>query len=80
MNTWAQGSPNLYFFDLCKRSTKEQKRKTVLELGGDFKYSLASNLTADLTYNTDFAQVEADQEYVNLSRYSIFSLKNAPSF
>ena len=34
------------------------------DLGLDLKYGLTSNLTADLTLNTDFAQVEADQEQV----------------
>ncbi len=40
--------------------------------GLDVKYSLTSNLTLDLTVNTDFAQVEADDERVNLTRYSLF--------
>ena len=40
--------------------------------GFDVKYSLTSDLTLDLTYNTDFAQVEADDQQVNLSRSSIF--------
>jgi hypothetical protein len=43
-----------------------------LEAGLDVKYSLTSNLTLDLTANTDFAQVEADDEQVNLTRYSLF--------
>ena len=30
------------------------------------------SLTADLTYNTDFAQVEADEQQVNLTRFSLF--------
>ena len=29
-------------------------------------------MTADLTYNTDFAQVEADEQQVNLTRFSLF--------
>jgi hypothetical protein len=40
--------------------------------GLDVKYSLNSNLTLDLTVNTDFAQVEADNQQVNLTRYSLF--------
>ncbi len=43
-----------------------------LEAGLDVKYSLTSNLTLDLTANTDFAQVEADDQQVNLTRYSLF--------
>ena len=34
--------------------------------------SVAKSLTADLTYNTDFAQVEVDQQQVNLTRFSLF--------
>jgi hypothetical protein len=42
------------------------------ELGLDIKYGLTSNLTLDVTVNTDFAQVEADDEQVNLTRFSLF--------
>ena len=46
------------------------------ELGGDIgfdvRYGLGQNFTADLTYNTDFAQVEADEQQVNLTRFSLF--------
>lgn len=42
------------------------------ELGVDVKYGLTSNLTLDLTLNTDFAQVEADDQQVNLTRFSLF--------
>lgn len=41
-------------------------------MGIDAKLSLTSNLTTDLSVNTDFAQVEADDETVNLTRYSLF--------
>ena len=37
----------------------------------DAKYGLTKSLTADLTYNTDFAQVEADEVQVNLTRFSL---------
>ncbi len=42
------------------------------EAGLDIKYGLTSNLTVDLTLNTDFAQVEADDEQINLTRFSLF--------
>ena len=42
------------------------------DLGLDVKYGVTRNLTADLTYNTDFAQVEADEQQVNLTRFSLF--------
>ncbi|MEN8157313.1 MAG: DUF5916 domain-containing protein [Bacteroidota bacterium] len=41
-------------------------------IGMDVKYGLAKNLTLDLTINTDFAQVEADDQKINLTRYSLF--------
>lgn len=43
-----------------------------LQVGGDAKYSVTQNLTADVTVNTDFAQVEADEQQVNLTRFSLF--------
>jgi len=39
--------------------------------GFDIQYNITPNLTADFTYNTDFAQVEADQEIVNYTRFNI---------
>ncbi|MFC1563173.1 DUF5916 domain-containing protein, partial [candidate division KSB1 bacterium] len=39
--------------------------------GLDIRYSITPNLVTDFTYNTDFAQVEADQEVVNFSRFNI---------
>ena len=42
------------------------------EVGLDLKYSVTSSLTMDLTLNTDFAQVEADNVQVNLDRFSLF--------
>ncbi len=45
---------------------------TQREIGLDLKYSLRDNLTLDVTVNTDFAQVEADDQQVNLTRFSLF--------
>tara|TARA_B100001123_G_scaffold451250_2_gene629103 strand:+ start:19966 stop:22269 length:2304 start_codon:yes stop_codon:yes gene_type:complete len=46
------------------------------DLGGtaglEIKYGLTENMTADFSYNTDFAQVEADDQQVNLSRFNLF--------
>jgi hypothetical protein len=42
------------------------------EVGFDVKYGVTSGLTLDLTVNTDFAQVEADEQQVNLTRFSLF--------
>lgn len=42
------------------------------EVGADLKYSITPSLTLDLTYNTDFAQVEVDEQQVNLDRFNLF--------
>jgi len=41
-------------------------------LGIDVKYGISNNWTLDLSLNTDFAQVEADNQQVNLTRFSLF--------
>jgi len=53
-------------------TTYVHSRNPTFEAGLDVKYSLASNLTLDLTLNTDFAQVEADDQQVNLTRLSLY--------
>jgi len=50
----------------------EEESKPILKFGGDLKYGITSNLTLDVTINTDFAQVEVDDQQVNLTRYSLF--------
>ena len=42
------------------------------DVGLDVKYGITQGLTADITVNTDFAQVEADEQQVNLTRFSLF--------
>ncbi len=42
------------------------------EAGLDVKYGITSNLVMDLTVNTDFAQVEADDQQINLTRFSLY--------
>ena len=42
------------------------------DVGFDVKYGVTQGLTADFTYNTDFAQVEVDEQQVNLTRFSLF--------
>jgi len=50
----------------------EESRTRQSDVGLDVKYGLTSNLTLDLTVNTDFAQVEADNQQINLTRSSLF--------
>src|SRR5690606_37969336 len=42
------------------------------EVGFDRKYAVTPSLTLDATYNTDFAQVEVDEQQVNLDRFNLF--------
>ncbi|MBM3779140.1 MAG: carbohydrate binding family 9 domain-containing protein [Acidimicrobiia bacterium] len=44
----------------------------VRDIGLDAKYLLTPNLTLDATWNTDFSQVEADEQQVNFTRFSLF--------
>ena len=59
------------------RSTADRASATPLsnhfgrDAGFDAKYGITANLTADLTVNTDFAQVEVDEQQVNLTRFSL---------
>lgn len=50
------------------------------DFGADAKIVTASSLTVDLTYNTDFAQVEVDDEEVNLTRFRLFFPEKRPFF
>jgi hypothetical protein len=60
--------------DLTSDNTATPRRHN--DLSGDFgldaKYGVTPSLTADLTYRTDFAQVEADEQQVNLTRFSLY--------
>ena len=49
-----------------------QDKGPQFDAGLDVKYNLTSNITMDVTLNTDFAQVEADDQLVNLTRYSLY--------
>lgn len=48
--------------------------------GIDVKYSLTPALTLDLTYNTDFAQVEVDEQQINFDRFNLFFPEKRPFF
>jgi uncharacterized protein DUF5916/cellulose/xylan binding protein with CBM9 domain len=59
-------------------ATKQLDRKG--DVGLDVKWGVRPNLTADFTVNTDFAQVEADEEQVNLTRFDLFFPEKRPFF
>ncbi len=50
----------------------DRSSERVREAGLDVRYGLGANLSLDLSVNTDFAQVEADDQQVNLDRFSLF--------
>lgn len=50
------------------------------ESGFDIKYGITRSMTLDLTYNTDFAQVEVDEAQVNLGRFNLFFPEKRPFF
>jgi hypothetical protein len=50
------------------------------EIGGEVKYGVTPSLTLDLTYNTDFAQVEVDEQRTNLTRFPLFFPEKRPFF
>ena len=50
------------------------------DVGIDVKWGVRADLTLDLTVNTDFAQVEADEQQVNLTRFPLFFPEKRPFF
>ena len=50
------------------------------DFGGDIKYGVTSGVALDLTVNTDFAQVEVDQQQINLDRFNLFFPEKRPFF
>jgi Domain of unknown function (DUF5916) len=50
------------------------------DVGGDLKYNPTPSLTIDGTVNTDFAQVEVDDQQVNLDRFNLFFPEKRPFF
>jgi hypothetical protein len=50
------------------------------DVGLDVKWGVRADLTLDVTVNTDFAQVEADEEQINLTRFPLFFPEKRPFF
>lgn len=62
------------------KATYKKDNEFAREVGLDIKYGLTNNLTLDVTVNPDFAQVEADDQMINLTRYSLFFPETRPFF
>jgi hypothetical protein len=75
--------PSLTHNSTRDRISQEEwsERDTVTEFGIGLKYGITSSITADLTINPDFSQVESDafQVQVNL-RYPLFFREKRPFF
>jgi len=55
-----------------QKRTGDEEATVTDEVGLDVKWSITPSLTADLTLNTDFAQVESDNVQINLTRFGLF--------
>ena len=63
------------------RHSDIRERTTGLgDVGVDAKYAISPSLTLDVTYNTDFAQVEVDRQQINLDRFNLFFPEKRPFF
>lgn len=58
--------------DTDLEATPVVRNRPDANVGFDVKYGLARSLTFDFSYNTDFSQVESDEQQVNLTRFSLF--------
>jgi len=56
------------------------RTRTQGDVGGDLKWSVTPSLTLDATVNTDFAQVEVDEQQINLDRFNLFYPEKRPFF
>ncbi len=63
-----------------RRGTEGPDTDLLGDVGVDAKYSLTPSLTLDATLNTDFAQVEVDEQQVNLDRFNLFFPEKRPFF
>ena len=69
-----------YILPGVSRVEEDDETAGEFEMGLDLKYGVTTKMIADLTFNTDFAQVEADEEQVNLTRFSLFFPEKRPFF
>ena len=72
---YAIGSANRNFL-----SASELEYDQGGDWGIDSKIGVTSSTTLDLTYNTDFAQVEVDEQQINLTRFNLLFPEKRPFF
>jgi len=71
---------NPYVLGKTLRRDADTRATRIGDVGADLKYSVTPSLTLDLTYNTDFAQVEVDDQQINLDRFNLFFPEKRPFF
>ena len=71
---------NPYVLGQALRRDVDTRATMLGDVGGDLKYSVTPSLTLDLSYNTDFAQVEVDDQQINLDRFNLFFPEKRPFF
>ena len=69
-----------YLLGQALHRTEANRNLATGDVGVDLKYSVTPSMTLDMTYNTDFAQVEVDDQQVNLDRFSLFFPEKRPFF
>ena len=69
-----------YLLGESSHRTQDRRDLSTGDLGADLKYSVTPSMTLDLTYNTDFAQVEVDDQQINLDRFTLFFPEKRPFF
>ena len=75
MMPYTIGSSNRAF-----ASSSQQRYDKTGDWGVDGKIGVTSSTTLDLTYNTDFAQVEVDEQQINLTRFNLLFPEKRPFF
>jgi len=69
-----------YVIGSTRQDGTPMRTTTKQDMGVDAKLGLTPSLTLDMTYNTDFAQVEVDDQRVNLTRFPLFFPEKRPFF
>jgi Domain of unknown function (DUF5916)/Carbohydrate family 9 binding domain-like len=59
-------------FDKYKNIDGKKPQETAYKIGGEIKWAITPNSVLDLTFNTDFAQADADRQVNNVTRFSVF--------
>ena len=66
--------------EIRERGAATSRTTALGDVGLDAKYGLTPSLTLDATVNTDFAQVEVDEQQINLDRFNLFFPEKRPFF